>query len=81
MMRPTTSPAQGLEPITTPVHALDDAQSRQQSAKELLALKPDIILTQNTPPTASMLQLAKRSHPLDFDNPPCPYRRGAQNRA
>lgn len=37
--------------------ALDDAEVRQQSAKEILALNPDIILTQNTPPTASMLQL------------------------
>src|SRR5262249_9013595 len=36
--------------------ALDDADQRQQSAKELLALQPDIILTQNTPPTKSMLQ-------------------------
>src|SRR5262245_13311074 len=36
--------------------ALDDAEARQRSAKELIALEPDIILTQNTPPTASMLQ-------------------------
>jgi putative ABC transport system substrate-binding protein len=36
--------------------ALDDAQVRQRSAKELLTVNPDIILTQNTPPTASMLQ-------------------------
>jgi putative ABC transport system substrate-binding protein len=36
--------------------ALDDADVRQRSAKELLTLDPDIILTQNTPPTASMLQ-------------------------
>jgi putative tryptophan/tyrosine transport system substrate-binding protein len=36
--------------------ALDDAESRQRSAKELVALLPDLILTQNTPPTASMLQ-------------------------
>jgi len=36
--------------------ALDDADQRQHSAKELLALQPDIILTQNTPPTKSMLQ-------------------------
>jgi hypothetical protein len=35
--------------------ALDDAESRQQSAKELIALQPDLILTQNTPSTASML--------------------------
>jgi putative ABC transport system substrate-binding protein len=36
--------------------ALDDAELRQRAAKELVALQPDIILTQNTPPTASMLQ-------------------------
>jgi ABC-type uncharacterized transport system substrate-binding protein len=36
--------------------ALNDADIRQNSAKELLALQPDIILTQNTPPTASMVQ-------------------------
>jgi putative tryptophan/tyrosine transport system substrate-binding protein len=36
--------------------ALDDAELRQRSAKELVALHPDLILTQNTPPTASMLQ-------------------------
>jgi putative ABC transport system substrate-binding protein len=36
--------------------ALEDAEVRQLSAKQLVALRPDIILTQNTPPTASMLQ-------------------------
>jgi putative ABC transport system substrate-binding protein len=36
--------------------ALDDAESRQRSAKELVALQPDLIVTQNTPTTASMLQ-------------------------
>src|SRR4029077_15323868 len=36
--------------------ALDDAEGRQQSAKELVALQPDLIITQNTPPTAAMLQ-------------------------
>src|SRR6476646_12184049 len=36
--------------------ALDDAEARQRSAKELVELQPEIILTQNTPPTASMLQ-------------------------
>jgi putative ABC transport system substrate-binding protein len=36
--------------------ALDNAEGRQRSAKELIALEPDLILTQNTPPTASMLQ-------------------------
>ena len=34
--------------------ALDDGEARQRSAKELIALRPDVILTQNTPPTASM---------------------------
>ena len=42
--------------IETRWGALDDAGVRQRSAKEILALNPDIILTQNTPPTASMLQ-------------------------
>jgi putative ABC transport system substrate-binding protein len=42
--------------IETRWGALDNAESRQRSAKELLALQPDVILTQNTPPTASMLQ-------------------------
>jgi putative tryptophan/tyrosine transport system substrate-binding protein len=45
--------------------ALDDAEVRQQSAKEILALNPDIILTQNTPPTASMLQQT-RTVPVVF---------------
>jgi putative ABC transport system substrate-binding protein len=36
--------------------ALDDAEVRQRSAKELIALQPDLIVTQNTPPTAAMLQ-------------------------
>src|SRR5262249_14605535 len=36
--------------------ALDEAEMTQRSAKELVALGPDIILTQNTPPTASMSQ-------------------------
>jgi putative ABC transport system substrate-binding protein len=45
--------------------ALDDAEVRQRSAKELLALEPDIILTQNTPPTASMLQQT-RTVPIVF---------------
>src|SRR5690242_7428095 len=45
--------------------ALDDTDKRQSSAKELLALHPDIILTQNTPPTASMLQQT-RTVPVVF---------------
>src|SRR6266516_4188010 len=45
--------------------ALDDAEARQRSAKELLALQPDLILTQNTPPTASMLQ-ETRTIPIVF---------------
>jgi len=36
--------------------ALDDAEARQRSAKEIVALQPDLILTQNAPPTASMLE-------------------------
>jgi putative ABC transport system substrate-binding protein len=42
--------------IDTRWGALDDAQVRERSAKELLALRPDLVLTQNTPPTASMVQ-------------------------
>src|SRR4051794_25354814 len=34
--------------------ALDDAEARQRSAKELLTLHPDVILVQNTPTTAAM---------------------------
>ena len=45
--------------------ALDDAEMRQRSAKELIALEPDLILTQNTPPTASMLQQT-RTIPVIF---------------
>jgi putative ABC transport system substrate-binding protein len=51
--------------IDTRWGALDDAEVRQRSAKELLALQPDIILTQNTPPTASMLQQT-RTVPIIF---------------
>jgi len=51
--------------IDTRWGALDDAEMRQQSAKELIALRPDIILTQNTPPTASMLQQT-RTVPVIF---------------
>ena len=51
--------------IDTRWGALDDAEVRQRSAKELLALEPDIILTQNTPPTASMLQQT-RTVPIIF---------------
>jgi putative tryptophan/tyrosine transport system substrate-binding protein len=45
--------------------ALDDAAVRERSAKELIALRPDVILTQNTPPTASMLQQT-RTIPVVF---------------
>ena len=45
--------------------ALDDAESRKRSAQELVALHPDVILAQNTPPTASMLQQT-RSIPIVF---------------
>jgi putative tryptophan/tyrosine transport system substrate-binding protein len=45
--------------------ALDDVQARQRSAKELIALQPDVILTQNTPPTASMLEQT-RTIPVVF---------------
>jgi putative ABC transport system substrate-binding protein len=45
--------------------ALDDAEARQRSAMELIALKPDLIVTQNTPPTASMLRQT-RTIPVVF---------------
>jgi ABC-type uncharacterized transport system substrate-binding protein len=45
--------------------ALDDADARQRSVKELIALEPELILTQNTPPTASMLQQT-RTIPVVF---------------
>jgi putative ABC transport system substrate-binding protein len=45
--------------------ALEDAELRQRSALELLALQPDLILTQNTPPTASMVQQT-RTVPIIF---------------
>jgi len=51
--------------IDTRWGALDDAEMREKSAKELIALRPDIILTQNTPPTASMLQQT-RAIPVIF---------------
>ena len=45
--------------------ALDDPDTRERSARELLALKPDLFLTQNTPPTESMLHLT-RTIPIIF---------------
>jgi putative tryptophan/tyrosine transport system substrate-binding protein len=45
--------------------ALDDPETRERSARELLVLKPDLLLTQNTPPTASMLHLT-RTVPVVF---------------
>ena len=51
--------------IDTRWGALDDAELRQRSARELLALQPDLIVTQNTPPTASMLQQT-RTIPIIF---------------
>jgi putative ABC transport system substrate-binding protein len=45
--------------------ALDDPTLRRRSAQELLELGPDLLLTQNTPPTASMLELT-HSVPIVF---------------
>ena len=42
--------------IDTRWGALDDAEVRRRSAREILALKPDVVLSQNTPPTATMLE-------------------------
>jgi putative ABC transport system substrate-binding protein len=36
--------------------ALEDAESRLRFANELIAMQPDVLVTQNTPPTASTLQ-------------------------
>jgi putative ABC transport system substrate-binding protein len=36
--------------------ALDDAEMRKRAAQDLIASNPDVILSQNTPPTAAMLQ-------------------------
>jgi putative tryptophan/tyrosine transport system substrate-binding protein len=44
-----------------------DAESRQRAAKELVALQPDLILTQNTVSTASVLH-ETRSIPIIFAN-------------
>jgi putative tryptophan/tyrosine transport system substrate-binding protein len=44
-----------------------DAESRQRVGKELVALQPDLILTQNTVSTASILQ-ETRSIPIVFAN-------------
>src|SRR2546430_11917294 len=44
-----------------------DAESRQRVGKELVALQPEIILTQNTVSTASILQ-ENRSIPIIFAN-------------
>ncbi|MGC1562435.1 MAG: ABC transporter substrate-binding protein [Bradyrhizobium sp.] len=51
--------------IDTRWGALDDAKVRQQSANELIALQPDLIITQNTPPTATMLKQT-RTVPVIF---------------
>ena len=45
--------------------ALDDAEARRRAAKELIALQPDLMLTQNTPPTVSMLEQT-RTIPVVF---------------
>jgi putative tryptophan/tyrosine transport system substrate-binding protein len=47
--------------------ATPDVESIQRFAKELVALQPDLILTQNTPTTASMLQQT-RTIPIIFAN-------------
>ena len=45
--------------------ALDDAESRQRSAKELVALQPDLILSHGTPVTATLLRQT-RTIPIIF---------------
>src|SRR6516225_7788761 len=48
-----------------PRWAADDAESMQRFAKELLALAPDLVLTQNTPTTLAMMQQT-RTIPIIF---------------
>src|SRR5215510_16260321 len=43
----------------------DDAEARQRFAKELIALQPDLILSNNTPTTAALLQQT-RAIPIVF---------------
>src|SRR6266699_2681779 len=43
----------------------DDAEARQRFAKELVALQPDLILSNNTPTTAALLQQT-RAIPIVF---------------
>jgi putative ABC transport system substrate-binding protein len=47
--------------------AAADAESRQRFAKELVALAPDLILTQNTPTTLAMMEQT-RTIPIIFAN-------------
>jgi ABC-type uncharacterized transport system substrate-binding protein len=47
--------------------AAADAESRQRLAKELVALAPDLILTQNTPTTLAMMEQT-RTIPIIFAN-------------
>ena len=47
--------------------AAADVEAMQRFAKELVALQPDLILTQNTPTTAAMLQQT-RTIPIIFAN-------------
>jgi putative tryptophan/tyrosine transport system substrate-binding protein len=45
--------------------APDDAEARQRSVKELIALQPDVIFT-NTTPTTAALQQQTRTTPIVF---------------
>jgi putative ABC transport system substrate-binding protein len=55
--------------------AAPDVKSVQQFAKELVALKPDLIFSQNTLTTASLLQHT-RTIPIIFANVPDPIGNG-----
>jgi putative tryptophan/tyrosine transport system substrate-binding protein len=55
--------------------AAAEVESRQRLAKELVALQPDLILTQNTPTTEAMLQQT-RTIPIIFANVADPVGRG-----
>ena len=52
-------------PVDTRWATLGDAELRQRLAKELVALQPEIVLSQNTPTTAALVQQT-RTIPIIF---------------
>jgi putative ABC transport system substrate-binding protein len=47
----------------------DDVESIQRFAKELVALQPDLILSNNTPTTATLLEQTRTAKALGLDVP------------